>query len=75
MPLSVALGLGCAFFWGIADFMGGIQSRRLPALSVVLWSQLASTLVLMAVLLWRAEPVPLAWWGGGRWLVARGGWP
>jgi drug/metabolite transporter (DMT)-like permease len=73
MPLSVALGLGCAFFWGIADFMGGIQSRRLPALAVVLWSQLASTLVLMAVLLWRAEPVPVGVVGWGALAGGAGG--
>jgi drug/metabolite transporter (DMT)-like permease len=25
--------------WGVADFLGGVQSRRLPLLAVMLWSQ------------------------------------
>lgn len=46
----ILLGLSSGLCWGTADFFGGLQSRRLPALSVALWSQLAGALVLMAVL-------------------------
>ena len=36
--------------WGAADFFGGIQSRRLPALTVAFWSQLAGALGLAIAL-------------------------
>jgi drug/metabolite transporter (DMT)-like permease len=37
--------------WGTADFFGGVQSRRLPALAVALWSQLAGGIALLVALL------------------------
>jgi drug/metabolite transporter (DMT)-like permease len=64
LTLGVALGLGSGLCWGAADFFGGLQSRRLAALRVVLWSQVAGALVLAAVLAVRgAPPTPpaLAW--------------
>jgi drug/metabolite transporter (DMT)-like permease len=36
--------------WGAADFFGGIQSRRLPALTVAFWSQVAGALALAVAL-------------------------
>jgi len=45
------LALGSSVCWGTADFFGGLQSRRLPALAVALWSQLAGGVVLLAVLI------------------------
>jgi drug/metabolite transporter (DMT)-like permease len=48
--LGVPLGLGSGLCWGAADFFGGIQSRRLPALTVAFWSQLAGALGLGAAL-------------------------
>lgn len=54
---AVFLGLASAIFWGVGDFVGGMQSRRLPAFAVVLWSQLAGALMLLgAVLLMRLQP-------------------
>ncbi len=44
------LGIGSSVCWGTSDFFGGLQSRRLPALAVALWSQLAGGIVLLAVL-------------------------
>jgi drug/metabolite transporter (DMT)-like permease len=38
------LGLGSGLCWGAADFFGGMQSRRLPALTVAFWSQVAGAL-------------------------------
>jgi drug/metabolite transporter (DMT)-like permease len=40
------LGLGSGLCWGAADFVGGLQARRLPALAVALWSQVAGALAL-----------------------------
>jgi drug/metabolite transporter (DMT)-like permease len=48
--LGVPLGLSSGLFWGAADFFGGIQSRRLPALTVAFWSQAAGALALATAL-------------------------
>ena len=37
--LGIALGLGSSVAWGISDFLGGLQSRRISALTVLLVSQ------------------------------------
>ncbi|HZA89184.1 MAG TPA: DMT family transporter [Solirubrobacterales bacterium] len=37
--LGVALGLAASVSWGISDFIGGLQTRRFSALSVLLVSQ------------------------------------
>jgi drug/metabolite transporter (DMT)-like permease len=50
MNLGVPLGLSSGLCWGAADFFGGIQSRRLPALTVALWSQAAGALALAVAL-------------------------
>lgn len=44
------LALGSALTWGIADFAGGMLSRRLPSVAVVGVSQACSLLVLLLVL-------------------------
>ena len=50
MNLGVPLGLSSGLCWGAADFFGGIQSRRLPALTVAFWSQVAGALALAVAL-------------------------
>jgi drug/metabolite transporter (DMT)-like permease len=50
LNLGVPLGLSSGLCWGAADFFGGIQSRRLPALTVAFWSQLAGALGLAVAL-------------------------
>jgi drug/metabolite transporter (DMT)-like permease len=47
---GVPLGLSSGLCWGAADFFGGIQSRRLPALTVAFWSQLAGAIALAIAL-------------------------
>jgi drug/metabolite transporter (DMT)-like permease len=37
--LGIALGLGSSIAWGVSDFLGGLQSRRISALAVLLVSQ------------------------------------
>jgi drug/metabolite transporter (DMT)-like permease len=37
--LAIALGLGSSLFWGLADFGGGLQSRRFSVIAVLLVSQ------------------------------------
>ena len=65
MSLLILLGAGSGLCWGTADFFGGLQSRRTPALGVALWSQLAGALALAVVLLLRGEPPVAASLGWG----------
>ena len=39
--IALVLGLSASVVWGLADFLGGLQSRRISLLAVVLVSQLA----------------------------------
>lgn len=55
---AVALGLLAGLTWGLADFMGGLQSRRLALLTVVLGSQLAGLLLIAVVVAARGESPP-----------------
>lgn len=64
--LAVALGLGSSLCWGLSDFFGGLQSRRLPVLAVMFVSQLFGTLGLAVVVLALGESAP----GTGALLVA-----
>jgi drug/metabolite transporter (DMT)-like permease len=64
MTLGAPLGLGPGLLWGTGDFLGGLSSRRLPVLAVTIWSQLAGSLVLLAVVLasgQRPTGAGLAW--------------
>src|SRR5262245_45806815 len=45
---AVACGLGTALFWGLADFLGGLQAKRISLAVVLLVSQLTG---LMAITL------------------------
>jgi drug/metabolite transporter (DMT)-like permease len=48
--LALAISLASAASWGISDFLGGLQTRRLPVLGVLAISQPAG-LVLIALLI------------------------
>ena len=64
MTLSLVLGLSAAVCWGTAGFIGGTQARRLPALTVALWSQAVGATALAFVLLVQSEapaPASVAW--------------
>jgi drug/metabolite transporter (DMT)-like permease len=64
LNLGVPLGLSSGLCWGAADFFGGMQSRRLPALTVAFWSQMAGALGLVAALAvsgTRPTPAGVAW--------------
>lgn len=52
----VIFGLLASVGWGIADFGGGLASRRAPVLGVLLWSQVASLAVGVPILLASSEP-------------------
>ena len=47
--IALVLGLSASVVWGLADFLGGLQSRRISLLAVVLVSQLAGLAVMLVV--------------------------
>jgi drug/metabolite transporter (DMT)-like permease len=56
--VAIALGLAASLSWGVADFLGGIQSRRMPVVAVVLGSQLAGLVLVAVVVAVRGEGIP-----------------
>ena len=59
MPPALAVvvfALLASLGWGVADFGGGLASRRAPVLGVLLWSQAASLTVGVPILLASTEP-------------------
>ena len=58
--IAVALGLTSSLCWGIADFMGGVASRRMPVLIVLAVSQVVGLLLLVVVLTLHGEGPPEA---------------
>jgi drug/metabolite transporter (DMT)-like permease len=61
---AIVLGLAASLSWGVADFLGGIQSRRMPVVAVVLGSQLAGLAVVITAAAIRGEGIP-----GGDFLI------
>lgn len=63
---GVILALCCAISWGGGDFLGGMMTKRLPALTVVLWSQIAggAAVLLVALFLGGRPTMPEFLWGG-----------
>ncbi len=48
--LAFALSLASSISWGISDFLGGLQSRKIHVLAVVLLSQAAGLLLALSLL-------------------------
>ena len=54
---AIALALGSALFYGLSDFLGGLKSRSIPLLTVLLVSQASALVALAAYVAVRgAEP-------------------
>jgi drug/metabolite transporter (DMT)-like permease len=64
--LAVALGLASSLCWGVSDFLGGLKSRTLDLLAVLLASQLTGLVGLGAIVALRGEGPP----GGDALLLA-----
>ena len=64
--MGEALALLSSMLWGTADFLGGTLSRRLPAMAVVLGSQVCAAVLMVFIATatgaWRQPPTYL-WWG------------
>src|ERR1700734_1882478 len=62
--MAVAIALVAAIVYGSSDFLGGLASRRTSTVSVVVWSQAVSLVLLAAVLPLfggHAVPADVAW--------------
>ena len=55
---AIALGIGAAVCWGLADFLGGLRARTLSLASILLFSQFAGLLAVAIVVLAGGEPAP-----------------
>ncbi|MEU6758112.1 EamA family transporter [Streptomyces sp. NPDC046685] len=70
--MTALFALATAVLWGLADFGGGLLTRRIPALTVVVVSQVLAVAVLGGVVLatgaWR-EAGPQLWFAVGAGLV------
>ncbi|MER6448898.1 hypothetical protein DEJ51_04405 [Streptomyces venezuelae] len=70
--MTALFALATAVLWGLADFGGGLLTRRIPALTVVVVSQVVAVVVLGAVVLgtgaWQ-EAGPQLWFAVGAGLV------
>ncbi|MGW6688816.1 EamA family transporter [Streptomyces sp. NPDC054961] len=70
--MTALLALATAVLWGLADFGGGLLTRRIPALTVIVASQLVAVVVLGAVVLgtgaWREAGAQL-WFAVGAGVV------
>ncbi|QES51252.1 hypothetical protein DEJ50_28870 [Streptomyces venezuelae] len=70
--MTALFALATAVLWGFADFGGGLLTRRLPALTVVMASQVIAVVVLGAIVLgtgaWR-EAGPQLWYAVAAGLV------
>ncbi|MFD0367016.1 EamA family transporter [Streptomyces sp. NPDC059071] len=63
--MTALLALGTSLLWGLADFGGGLLTRRFPALTVVVVSQTLAVVVLGTVVLATGaldEAGPLLWY-------------
>jgi len=56
--LSIFMGLASALTWGVADFTGGLMTRRTNVYGVVVGGHFGSLLLLVVVAFLYREPVP-----------------
>lgn len=62
---AVTLALASSLTWGLADFLGGLQTRRRPLLTVLVFTQGAGLVALLVALVARGEGPP----GGSGWIA------
>jgi drug/metabolite transporter (DMT)-like permease len=55
---ALLLAFASSISWGVADFLGGLKSRRLPTLNVVTASQFTGLVLIGIYTLVRWEPMP-----------------
>src|SRR5260221_425439 len=55
---AIAYALTASAFWGVADFFGGLNSRRLPVITVLLWVEGSGIFFVGLVILITGEGPP-----------------
>jgi drug/metabolite transporter (DMT)-like permease len=58
--VALGLALGASIAWGGSDFLAGLVARRLPVLTLLVLSQGAGLVLLLAVLALAGQPAPPA---------------
>ncbi|MCW1968539.1 MAG: DMT family transporter [Anaerolineae bacterium] len=58
--LSILLGIGGMFGWGIYDFLGGVFSRQFGSFKSLFWSQLAGLISIFLLALWLKADMTLS---------------
>lgn len=56
--MAIALALSASVAWGASDFLGGLASRRLSVLAVLLPSQTVALAVVVVVVVGSSQPAP-----------------
>lgn len=56
--IAVGLALGAACCWGVADFLAGLASRRVPVPNVLLLVESGGMVVILSVAIATGEPLP-----------------
>jgi drug/metabolite transporter (DMT)-like permease len=56
--VAVALGLAAGISWGIADFLGGLKTRQLNVLAVLVLSQAFGAVLILGIIAVRGEGPP-----------------
>jgi drug/metabolite transporter (DMT)-like permease len=56
--LAIALGLGAGLAWGVSDFLGGLKSRTLELLAVLVLSQGMGLMLVAVLVVLRGEGPP-----------------
>ena len=56
--LAVLLSLAASSCWGVADFMGGLQTKRVPVIVVLCVVEGAGLVVVLAIIAATGEPFP-----------------
>jgi drug/metabolite transporter (DMT)-like permease len=59
---AVLLALAASASWGVSDFLGGLKTRSVAVLTVLMVSQPAGLLLLGAVVVVRWDAPPGGWW-------------
>jgi drug/metabolite transporter (DMT)-like permease len=70
MPMTAALALATSLLWGLADFGGGLLTRRIAALTVVVVSQTLAAVVLGVLVVATADAGA---WGPRLWFAVAAG--
>jgi drug/metabolite transporter (DMT)-like permease len=68
--IALSLSLAACLGWGLADFLGGLESRRLPTITVLMFSNLFGLALIGAIVGLRGSSLPPP--AAIRWAVAAG---